>query len=543
MAVATVMIVVAALMPLVLAGVFFLIRCRQRWRPGESEAMSPVARQHFDIFQNGEFNEAALEQVKRRFLALFEEGSENRVEASVRPGTQFIIQVRALAEIGTEAAGRILERQLHRRLSDNYLEQSWYWIDLAACLRVMQREESLPHLLRCSAEARESPLGHYFAGETACFLGFAGYVRQPQTTLGRAALRLLHRAVEGLRHGVQPALIVEARLGEMIESAWDHRPTGNAPVHARIVHEALRLLRRAPHLKAFVGEESAAEQEALDWQFSRLASLEPAFRDFLKEVPDRLLAALVPGSSLRARGERETRGEELADLLLALNDLRVDAADALLPRVRRASCEHRGLMVDVLSWSRDSRVAAWMREFARAHVQMEKRGRYRLLAQAPRRPSIPTEIPYRNILRGLRRQPSVETERFLILASQDWDPTVRSAALSSLGWWEPMLTREVRECLTRSRRDPSAEVRQVARAALARLGERASVHWFRQALLADDPHQVAEAAHVIANEGLTLLWPDLDRLLDHDHADVALHGREAVERLAEEMEQSRSCSL
>ena len=74
---------------------------------------------------------------------------------------------------------------------------------------------------------------------------------------------------------------------------------------------------------------------------------------------------------------------------------------------------------------------------------------------------------------------------------------------------------------------------------LARLGERASLHWFRQALLADDPHQVAEAAHVIANEGLTLLWPELDRLLDAD-ADVALHAREAVERMAEEMEHSRS---
>jgi hypothetical protein len=39
------------------------------------------------------------------------------------------------------------------------------------------------------------------------------------------------------------------------------------------------------------------------------------------------------------------------------------------------------------------------------------------------------------------------------------------------------------------------------------------------------------------------LWPDLDRLLDADNADIALHAREAVEQLAEEMEQSRSCSF
>ena len=143
----------------------------------------------------------------------------------------------------------------------------------------------------------------------------------------------------------------------------------------------------------------------------------------------------------------------------------------------------------------------------------------------------------------MRGHPSVETERFLMLACQDWDPQIRMAALGSLGWWEPLLDAEVRDCLAKCRRDPSAEVRQTARAALARLGERASLHWFRQALLADDPHQIAEAAHVIAGEGLTLLWPELDRLVDADNPDVALHAREAVERLSEEMEQSSSWSV
>jgi HEAT repeat protein len=200
-------------------------------------------------------------------------------------------------------------------------------------------------------------------------------------------------------------------------------------------------------------------------------------------------------------------------------------------------------MIDVLRWSRDPHVAGWLREYARDHVPMEKRSRSSPQAEPPRRLSIAEEIPYRNVLQVLRGHPSPETEKFLILACQDWDPLVRSAALSSLGWWEPLLADQVRKCLAKCRRDPSPEVRQTARAALARLGERGSLHWFRQALLADDPHQVADAAHVIANEGLTLLWPDLDRLLDADNADVVLHAREAVEQLAEEMEQSRSCSF
>ena len=520
---------VAILLPLLLAGLFLLARSWRRWRD-EAEAMSPVTQQHFDIFQNGEFNDAAVELTKRRFRILFERGGESAVEACLRPGMEDIFQVRALAEIGTDSAGRILERQLARRLSDDPLEQAWYWIDLATCLRILNRQESLPHLLRCAPEAMASPLGHYFAAETICFLGFSGYLRQPETSLGQTALRLVHRAVEGLRFGVQPLLILEARLGEIIETVWDHRPAGAAPLHVRIVHEALRILRRSPHLKAVLGEE-ATEQEAMDWQLSRIASLEPVFRDYLKETGPVLLTRVA-----------FAKDAERADLLRALYDLRVDAG-ALLPLLRLAACQHRDLMIDALRWSRDVRVADWLREYAQEHIPMQKRSQRRRRADPPRRPSVPESVPYRNLLQSLRGHPSVETERFLMLACQDWDPLYRMAALSSLGWWEPILRDEVHECLANAKRDPSPEVRQMARAALARLGERGSLHWFRQALLADDPHQVADAAQVIANEGLTLLWPDLDRLLDDEHADVALHAREAVERMAEEMELSRSCSF
>ena len=525
-----VLILAATLMPLLLAVFFLLGRFWQRRRV-DDETLSNVSRQHLEILQSGEFNEAAVEVVKRRMHLLFERGGEHAVERSIRPGTQFIYQVRALAEIGTEAAGRILERQLHRRLSDNQLEQAWYWIDLAACLRVLNRQESLPHLLRCSDDARESPLGHYYAAETVCFLGFAGYLRQPDTLLGQAALRLLHRMVEGLRFGVAPFLILEARLGEMIETVWDHRPLGAASLQVRIVHEALRLLRRAPHLQAVLGEDMG-ELESLDWQFSRIASLESAFRDFLKEAPASMLACV-----------ESTHGVEQADLLRALNDLRIEAAAELLPLFDQPACENRALMIAVLRWSRDPRVAGRLREYARTQVAMEKRACSGPEPEAPRRPSTPDDVRYREVLHSLRGHPSVETERFLILAYQDWDPLVRIAALSSLGWWEPFLRNEVRECLAKGRRDLNPEARQTARGALARLGERGSLHWFRQALLADDPHQVADAAHVIANEGLTLLWPDLDRLLDADNPDVALHAREAVERLAEEMEQSGSWSF
>ena len=43
-----------------------------------------------------------------------------------------------------------LKSQLQRRLTSDILEQSWYWIDLANGLRNLNREQSLPHLLRCA---------------------------------------------------------------------------------------------------------------------------------------------------------------------------------------------------------------------------------------------------------------------------------------------------------------------------------------------------------------------------------------------------------
>jgi hypothetical protein len=95
---------------------------------------------------------------------------------------------------------------------------------------------------------------------------------------------------------------------------------------------------------------------------------------------------------------------------------------------------------------------------------------------------------------------------------------------------------EVLGCLQQARRDGNPEVRQAARAALARLGERLALQWFRQSLNAQEPQQVHEAVQVIALEGLTLLWPDLDRLADAEDQDVSQLAREALERLCEDME-------
>ncbi|MBI3409536.1 MAG: HEAT repeat domain-containing protein [Planctomycetes bacterium] len=517
----------AIVLPMLLAAAFLLGRHFHRRQQSEEE-FSPVTRQHFELFQSGRFNEAAVESVKNRFSAMLERGEEATVEASLRPGMHYVFQVRALAEIGTDVAGRILERQLKRRLSNDHLEQAWYWIDLAGSLRFLNREESLPHLLNCADTASEAPLGHFFAAETICFLGFAGYLHHTETPLGHSALRLLHRALEGLRYGVQPQLVPEARLGEIIEQLWDHRPDTVHPLFVRVVHESLRYLRRAPHARATLTDENN-DREAFDWQLARIEALEPSLRDYLSEAP----AVLV-------RQLKSTCNDDFPDLLHALRDLRIDTGAELLPLFSRPRFPHKELALEVIAWSSDPGVGPWLRGYAARHIPMNRRSRWKPHASVPRRPSLPADVPYHGLLRALRRQPSVDNEKFLLLAAKDWDPTYRAAALSGLGWWSPILRSNVLEALKESRLDPNPDVRQAARAALARLGQRQALHWFRQALTREDFTNIHDAIQLIAAEGLTLLWPDLDRLADSENPDIAHLARESLERMAEDMEHRRA---
>ena len=513
----------AVVLPMLMAAAFLLGRHFHR-RPTLGEELSAVTRQHIDLFQGGQLNQNLVDATKARFRDLLERGELAAVEASLRPGMQYVVQVRALAELGTDEAGRILERQLQRRLSEDVIEQSWYWIDLASSLRALNRVQSLPHLLRCAEAAGENPLGHYFAAETICFLGFGGYLRQSDTPLGRAALRVLHRALEGLRYGVQPYLVSEARLGEAIERLWDHRPEGCHPLLVRVAVETLRLLRRAHHAHHAMPDE-AADREAFDLQMSRLSILEPVLTDFLQEAPQELRGTLT-----------KARGQALKDTLQALVDLRAEAGGELVELLERGNCLHAELAVELLTWSRDPRVGPWLRGWLGRRVAPVRRAQWRRRARAPRRPSVPSDVPYRAALRALRGHPSADTERFLLQAACDWDPTYRAAALSSLGWWEPLRLAEVRAGLEQGRRDPSPEVRQAARAALARLGERQALQWFRQALTGEEAQRIHEAVQVVSGEGLTLLWPDLDRLADAEDPDIAQHAREALERMSEELE-------
>ena len=510
--------------PLLMGAAFLLGRHLHR-RQQLRDEISPVSRQHIDLFQGGQLSESAVESAKLRIRDLLERGEVAAVEASMRPGMQYVVQVRALTELGTDDAGRILERQLYRRLSDDKLEQSCYWIDLANGLRSLNHSQSLPALLQCAERAGDVPLCHYFAAETVCFLGFNGYLRQLDTPLGRAALRVLLRAFEGLRLGVQAQMVAEARLGAMVEELWDRRGEVADPLVTRIFSESLRVLRRAPHAELALGPEES-EQEAFSWQMSRIAALEPSLEDYLEEAPRQLCPALEKA------GPAEQR-----DLLLALTDLHAETAPVVVPLLQDLRLASPELAVESLTWSKDPEAAQMLREWALRRIPMARRAQRRRQYESPRRPSVSADIPYRSILRALRGHPSVPTEAFLVLAARDWDPMYRAAAVSSLGWWEPLQRAEVLSQLQAARRDTNSEVRQAARAALARLGERQALQWFRQNLTNEDPQKVHETIQAVATEAITFLWPDLDRLADAENLDVAHHAREALERLCEEMDQ------
>src|SRR5262245_17256918 len=369
------LLILALLLPLMLAAAYKLGRWSKR-RSGGFE-LSPVTRQHIDLFQGGQLSESAVESAKERFRVMLERGETEAVEASLRPGMHYVIHVRALTEIGTDDAGRILERQLRRRLTDDQIEQSWYWIDLANGLRSLHREQSLPDLLRCADTAGEIPLGHFFAAETVCFMSFGGYLRDREGSLHKPALRVLHRAFEGLRHGVQPHVLSEGRLGEVVEQLWDHRDEKVDPLVVRVFIEALRQARRAHHIDRLMNEERA-ELEGVQWQLSRLVALEPVLQDYLSEAAPYLAVNL----------SNDSPGEQ-REILEALNDLRADAAEAILPLLTDSDFGHAESAVAVLAWSKDERVGPALRKWAAERVAMDRRALKRSRSEPPRRRSVP----------------------------------------------------------------------------------------------------------------------------------------------------------
>src|SRR5260370_18533167 len=81
-------LIMAVLLPVLMAVAFLLGRHLHRHRESR-EDLSPVSRQHIDLFQGSQLSEAAVESTKVRFRELLERGELDAVEASLRPGTHY----------------------------------------------------------------------------------------------------------------------------------------------------------------------------------------------------------------------------------------------------------------------------------------------------------------------------------------------------------------------------------------------------------------------------------------------------------------------
>jgi hypothetical protein len=81
------------------------------------EPLSIVSQQHVNLFNGGQLDEAELDLAKKRYAQWLHEEQYDRIEASLVPGLSFVVRVRALAELGTEEACKLLEKQLSRTLT------------------------------------------------------------------------------------------------------------------------------------------------------------------------------------------------------------------------------------------------------------------------------------------------------------------------------------------------------------------------------------------------------------------------------------------
>jgi len=493
---------------------------RRARRPSDGGSLSPVCRQHFELFQGEPVDEAAIARSRARLERILSERGPEAAEASIKPGLRFVSEARALAEIGTVSAGRTLERLLERKLSGDPLEMLWYRLDLAGALRALNRSQALPALLRLADESPpDVPLASYLAAEICCFIGFGGILKNPTHPECPKAKRVLRQALEGLRQGLDPARLAEARMGEMVEFHWDSAPRPDDPDSIRLLAEALRITRRIPAYEAFLPD-SEETREAWRLQASRLTVLESEISGFLQQCVAPLASRLP------------TRDQTLElGILKALDDIRADAARWLIPLLSGNRLKHRDFAISLLSRSRDDGTARFLGMWIHGHVDPGERASGR---RAPSPSPGEPKFPYEAALRSLKGHASPEVEELLLQAACDPEAAVRAAAVSSLGWQEPIALDRVRSSLAAARTDREATVRFAARAALARLGERASLDVFRKGLASADPHQALLSIHAVAEENLTLLWPEVDARADAPDAIVAHHAREALALLAEE---------
>lgn len=480
---------------------------RRRWLLPRRAVPRPIAavdRQHRHLQVGGLLGETACETTKTHFRALLDSGRTAEVEHELAAGTNFAVQVRALTEIGTPAAAEVLERALTRTLSADPVEQSWYWADVAAGLRRLNRSESLPAVLRCADAAVGLPPGAALAAEAVAFVGFADLLKQPASPAGRAALRALVGTARAAREGeVDLATTLRAGMADRLADASAKAEVGADPWLTQAVIEAERVFRRLGHWVPLLPPDARRLAEA---QAMRLWAGSERRCAWLAGAADRLLARFVAAGT-----------DEQGAILRCLIELRADVT-RLFPHLPDRRSPWWTDAVRALRWSKSSAAGPVLAGLAER------------LARKPRNHARAAVV-----LATLRGHAGHETECALIRAAGSPDAAVRVAALGSLGWWPPLDPDRVVRLLRVARTDPDPDTRRAAVGALARLGERAALSEVVAGLHSEEPAIGTETAARIAADELTWLWPDLETAASSDEPDTAFAACEALEQMRERM--------
>ncbi len=466
--------------------------------------LAAVDRQHRHLQAGGLLGDAACEQTKNHFRELLNAGRADEVERELHAGLDFAVQVRALSELATPEAGRVLEQQLSRTLSTDAVEQSWYWVDIAAALRRLGRAESLPAVLKCADAAASLPPGAMLAAEAVAFPNFNAIVKNSSSAQGRMALRALVATTRAARGGaLDLAGAIRAGLGDVLAEVGSKVEPSGDPWLCEAVIEAERVFRRLGHWAKYLPADarSLAERQAMRlWATSDRRSV------WISAAADHLRARFFAAA-----------GEEQGAILRCLCELRAEVAK-LFPHLPDRRTAWWTDAVCALRWSKSPVVGPVLA------------GLSDRFARRPR-----THTGAAALMAALRGHACYEVEDAALRAANSPTSILRTAAIGTLGWWPPYEPERVVSTLRAARIDTDPDIRTAAVSALARLGERAALSEVVAGLRSEEPGiRVATAAR-IATEELTWLWPDLEDAAESPDVDPALAASEALEQLRERL--------
>lgn len=501
---------------------FMLVACLFAWilvsknNPASNKphGLSPVCRQHMEFYQGEPIPPWLIEKQKNRLLRYIESGHKRALENMFVPGLEYLVNVRALVEIGDEGAAVTLQSLVSRLKCKDPLEKSWFLVDLANGLRNLQHGESIGSLVGYFNEHQELVLAPLLASEILCFDSFGRYYRAANTQERKAALRLVQSAIDGLYSGITMDIISESRLGDLVECIWENKPPGICPVHVCVFQNLLKLVKRCRGLSA-VMEHEIGDPDEFGWQLEKIASFEAAFTGYLKRA-----RKILPGKI------DEIPWSDHPDYLKAFYELKCPPSSRFWAWLQDPVYPHKALLWESFIHHTlpigDKLIALFnsrfpTRKYARSLPFIS--------------PAMQPELI--SLCKALKRHPSEAVEKFLLEMGQCHSKEMLLGVVSSLGWWEPFDLRAVTSFLAGLRNHRELDVCFAVNSALARFGERKALQWLRGNLNHEDISLVHQTIHVISTQGISLLWPELDQLVEATDADIAFHAREAIANLSE----------